>query len=397
MPRWLNIKLIALFTVIGISYFAYTKLSTHGAPQGGHFGGAAPVSVAEVLVRNVQQWNEFSGRLVAVDQVEVRPRVSGPIESIHFKSGTQVNKGDLLFMIDPRPYAAEVARAQGALASAQAQVKLSNSEWDRAQKLIVDKVISQSEFDSRKNTFNVNVANLKSMQAALDSAKLNLGYTQIRAPISGKISRAEVTIGNLVGPTMPQPLASVVASSPIYADFEVDENTFLQYATAVRADPKRISQIPVMMGLASENDTPHKGYIDSFDNQLNSASGTIRVRAVFANQDGMLLPGLFARMKLGEANHHSAVLISDRAIGTDQNKKFVLVVGPDNKVNYREIKLGHEVDGLRVVREGLKPGDKIVVNGLQRARPGSEIIPELVPMETSDTLQAVKPEGKDKA
>jgi multidrug efflux system membrane fusion protein len=397
MPRWLNFKIIGLVAVVGISYFAYNKFTSHGAPQGGHFGQAAPVSVAEVLVRNVQQWNEYSGRLVAVNQVEVRPRVSGPIEAIHFKSGTTVNKGDLLFTIDPRPYAAEVARAQGALASAAAQVKLSNSEWERAQKLIVDKVISQSEFDSRKNTYNVNVANLKSMQAALDSAKLNLDYTQIRAPISGKISRAEFTIGNLVAPTMPAPLATVVASSPIYADFEVDENTFLQYAKVVKADPKQVSQIPVMMGLASDNDTPHQGYIDSFDNQLNTASGTIRVRAVFANADGLLVPGLFARMKLGEANHHSAVLISDRAIGTDQNKKFVLVVGADNKVNYREIKLGHEVDGLRVVREGLKPGDKIVVNGLQRARPGSEIIPELVPMDTQDALQAVKPEAKDKA
>ncbi|MBN9287882.1 MAG: efflux RND transporter periplasmic adaptor subunit [Gammaproteobacteria bacterium] len=388
MPRWFNKEVVAIFVVVGFSYGAYRFFAPGGAHDMPH--GGAPVSVAEVLERDVQQWNEFSGRLVAVNQVEIRPRVSGTIEEIHFKSGALVKKGDLLFTLDQRPYLAEVNRAQGTLASAEAQVKLTASELARAEHLIKDKVISQSEFDSRKNAFNVNEAIFKSAKAALESARINLDYTQIRSPITGRISRAEITKGNLIEAGINTPvLATVISNAPIYADFEVDENTFLRYAHLTKSDTKEVNQIPVMMGLATESDTPHKGYIESFDNRLNSASGTIRVRAVFANTDGTLVPGLFARMKLGDAGNQHVLLITDRAIGTDQNKKFVLVVGDDNKVAYREIKLGNVVNGLRVVREGLIPGEKIVVNGLQRARPGSEITPELVSMEIKPTVANV--------
>lgn len=394
MPRWLNKEIVAILVVVSLSYGAYRFFAPGGANQGAH-GQGAPVSVAEVLERDVQQWNEFSGRLVAANQVEIRPRVSGTIEEIHFKSGAMVKKGDLLFTLDQRPYVAEVNRALGVLASAEAQLKLSQSELTRAEQLIKEKIISQSEFDSRTNAFNVNEAVFKSAKAALETAKINLEYTQIRSPIAGKISRAEITKGNLIEAGINTPvLATVISNTPIYADFEIDETTFLQYGHLTQKADNQLRQIPVMMGLATESDTPHQGFIESFDNRLNSASGTIRVRAIFDNADGVLVPGLFARMKLGEAGNQHAVLITDRAIGTDQNKKYVLVVGQDNKVVYREVKLGKMVEGLRVVQEGLKPGEKIVVNGLQRARPGSEIMPEIVPMEMKTA--AVK-SGKEQA
>jgi multidrug efflux system membrane fusion protein len=394
MARLFSKKIMFLILAIIVSFFTLKQFFGRGShPMAGHHGQAMPVSVAQVLEKDVQQWHEFSGRLVATEQVDIRPRVSGTIDAIHFHSGAIVKKGDLLFSIDSRPFAAEMARAQGAYASAEAQVMLSNSEFERAQKLIKDKVISQSEFDMRKNAFKVNQALLKSAKAALETAKINLEYTQIKSPITGKISRPEITIGNLIDAGSPV-LATVVSSTPIYADFEMDEQTFLQYAKAYRSERVKINQIPVMMGLATEDGTPHIGHIESFDNHLNSASGTIRIRAVFNNEDGALVPGFFARVKLGNTAMSRSILITDRAVGTDQNKKFVLVVGDDNKVNYREIKLGTVVQGMRVVLDGLAPGEKIVVNGLQRARPGSEVIPEIVSMEQK---QAAIPEVKEKA
>ncbi len=389
MPRWLNNKIIGVALVLGASFFLY-RYFTHGTPtQQGHFGGAMPVSVAQVIERDIQKWNEYAGRLVASDQVDIRPRIAGTIEGIHYKSGAIVNKGDLLFSIDARPFVAELARAQGALTSAAAQVELSQSEFARAEKLIHDKVISQSEFETRKNALNVNQALLKSAKAAVETAKINLDYTQIRSPIKGIISRPEITPGNLIEPGV-RVLASVVSHSPIYADFEIDEQAFLEYSKSNQFNAQNANQIPVGMGLANEQGFPHQGYIESFDNRLNSASGTIRVRAVFKNEDKSLVPGLFARINLGEAAKAHALLITDKAIGTDQNKKFVLVVGADNKVNYREVKLGTLVQGLRVIQDGLKKGDKIVVNGLQRARPGSEVIPEVVPMENTASLAPTK-------
>jgi multidrug efflux system membrane fusion protein len=394
MARLFNKKIMLFILAIIVSFFTLKHFLGPDAKQlAGHHGQAMPVSVAQVLEQDVQQWNEFSGRLVATEQVDIRPRVSGTIDAIHFNSGAIVKKGDLLFSIDSKPFAAEMARAQGAYASAEAQVMLSNNEFERAQKLITDKVISQSEFDMRKNAFKVNEALLKSAKAALETAKINLDYTQIRSPITGKISRPEITIGNLIDAGSPV-LATVVSSTPIYADFEMDENTFLQYAKAYRSERVKINQIPVMMGLATDDGTPHIGHIESFDNHLNSNSGTIRIRAVFKNDDGSLVPGFFARVKLGNTATSHSILITDRAVGTDQNKKFVLIVGDDNKVNYREVKLGAQVQGMRVVLEGLKPDEKIVVNGLQRARPGSEVIPEIVPMEQK---QAAIQDVKEKA
>ncbi|MBS0285846.1 MAG: efflux RND transporter periplasmic adaptor subunit [Proteobacteria bacterium] len=383
MPRLLKNKYVGVILIVGALFFTYRHFAANSANNAqGHFGQAMPVSVAQVIERDVQKWNEFSGRLVAREHVEIRPRIAGTIDAIHYKSGALINKGDLLFTIDPRPFEAEYSKAQGAFSSAQAQLTLTTSEFERAQRLIKDKVISQSEYDTRKNALNVNQALFKSAKAALETAKINLDYTQIRSPIQGIISRPEITVGNLVEPGT-RILTTVVSHSPIYADFEIDEQAFLEYTKANKLNHQAINHIPVKMGLANESGTPHIGFIESFDNQLNSASGTIRVRAVFKNENGTLLPGLFARINLGEAAKANVLLITDRAVGTDQNKKFVLVVGDDNKVNYREVKLGPVVQGLRVVQSGLQKGEKIVVNGLQRARPGSEVIPEIVPMDTT--------------
>ncbi|MCD6034677.1 MAG: efflux system, rane fusion protein CmeA [Rickettsiales bacterium] len=392
MPQWTNrnkisnrTKIIAAIIVVAMGSFSYKRFIAGGSgvPQG--MGGGAPVSVAEVIEREVQIWSEFSGRLVAVDEVEVRPQVSGLIESIRFKNGAMVRKDELLLTIDPRQYAAEFNRAEGALASAKAQVSLAKTELARAKRLSKDQAIPQREYDERKNAYNVAEANLKSAEASLDAARLNLNYTKVKAPIAGKVGRAEITAGNLVeaGPNAPI-LTTVVGNDPIYVDFEVDENTFLQYAGAGND-----TQIPVVMSLNGKNDLALSGHVESFDNHLNTTSGTIRARAVFDNKDGSLIPGLFVRVKLGTATQAPAVLITERAVGTDQNKKFVFVLGEGNAATYREIVLGSVVDGgLRVVREGLKPGEKIVVNGLQRVHPGQPISPEMVSMDTGQPLNA---------
>ena len=380
MIRLLNKKFIVLSLIALGVYFIYRNF--HQAPQRGHhaMGMQTPeVAIAEVIQRNTQEWNEFSGKCVAVDEVDLHPQVSGIIESIHFRDGSFVKKGDLLFTIDKKPFAAEVARLEGALASAQAQVNFSRTEFERVEQLVKDKVISQSEYDTRKNVFYVSEANLKSAIAALDAAKISLNYTQIRSPLTGKISRSHVSEGDLVEPGMHMVLTKVISLSPIYVDFEVDEKTYLQY-THNMMHPSG-APIPVMMGLSQDEGTPYQGFIASFDNHIDNATGTLKVRAQFENPTGLLLPGLFARIKLSNAGNKPLVLITDRAIGTDQNKKFVFVLGKDNAIAYREIQLGPIVDNLRVVRSGLNPGEKIVVNGLQRVRPGMKIKTEMLSMD----------------
>lgn len=381
MPRPIKL-LVAILIIAGIGWYVYGHFF---APHGGAGmqGGAPTVSVAKVIERNVEQWNEFSGRLVAVGQVDIRPRVSGTIEAVYFKNGAIVQKGDPLFTIDPRPY-------QAALEAANARATLAENELKRAQKLVKEKAIPQRDYDQRKNDAEV-------ARADLVRAKLDLEYTRITSPINGRVSRAEITVGNLVdgGGNAPV-LTRVVSISPIYADFEVDEANFLQY---VHAETRDVSQIQVQMGLASDKDTPFKGHIESFDNRLDNTSGTIRVRAVFDNADGTLVPGLFARIRLGSSTAGKALLITDRAVGTDQSKKFVIVVGADNKTEHREVKLDGMADGLRIVHEGLKPGEQIIVSGLQRVMmPGQPVTPEVVAMDAADAPPAAagdkKPEEK---
>jgi multidrug efflux system membrane fusion protein len=394
MPGWFKFAVVAAF-LSGLGYLGYAKwMAMHmGGPPGGMMmGGAATVEVAEVAPKDVQLWNEFSGRLVAVDAAEIRPRVSGPIESVNFKNGAQVAKDDPLFVIDPAPYRAEADRQQGQLASAQAQQALAETQFARAEGLFRTKAISQSEYDQRQNDLNVARAAVKSAEAALEAAKLNLDYTQVKAPIAGRAGRAEVTVGNMVqaGPNAPM-LTMIASINPIYADFDMDEATYLHYAKENGADR---THIPVQLGLATEKGTPHEGHIESFDNRLDPASGTIRVRAVFENPDGVLVPGLFARIRMADAGTSNVLLVNDRAIGTDQDKKFVLTVNADNKTEYRQVKLGPPAEGLRVVEEGLQAGDKVIISGLlPTIRPGMPVIPQAVAMDAPPHVPNAGPPG----
>lgn len=345
---------------------------------------APPVSVAAAIERTIRDWDEFSGRLEAVEKVELRPRVSGYIERIHFTQGAEVAKGDLLFDIDPRSFEQEVRRADAQVAGAKNRVELAAGEHARAAKLVDSGAVSRQELDERAAALRDAESALKSAQSALELAQLNLGYTKVRAPISGRSSRAELTAGNYVtaGQTV---LTTILSIDPIYAVFEADEQAFLKYADlSRRAAGTRVAKNPVQMGLANEAGHPHKGTVEFVDNRLNPQTGTIVARALFDNRERRFTPGLFARVKLAGGASYAAVLVDDRAVGTDQSKRFVLVVDADAKASYREVKLGAPVDGLRVVREGLKAGETIVVNGLQRVRPGMQVQPTVVAMDPAE-------------
>lgn len=375
---------LACVAIAAAAWLSYESPVGATAPQQAQPPDAMPVSVAEVVQRTITEWDEFSGRLEAVEGVEVRSRVAGYIEAVKFAPGSLVEKGDTLFVIDPRPFAAAVARAEAALASARARLTLTASELGRAQRLLDDRAIAQREFDERSNAHREAQAAVQGAQAALDSARLELGYTRITAPISGRVGRAEVTVGNLVSAGANGPrLTTIVSTTPIHAVFEVDERSFLRYAAHGNAnggDPVSDS-IPIFLGLADEAGHPHRGRLEFVDNQVDAHSGTILLRAVFDNADGRLKPGMYARLKIGGAGSAQALLVADRAIGTDQSKRYVLVVGTDDTLEWREVKLGPIADGLRVVREGLQPGERIVVNGLQRVRPGMRVAPKPVAMD----------------
>jgi RND family efflux transporter MFP subunit len=345
---------------------------------------APRVSVAKVLERSITEYDEFTGRFEAVERVEVRPRVSGYIAAVSFEEGREVKKGDVLFTIDRRPYEAEFKRAKAELARATTQQSLAQSERERATKMLEQRAISREEFDTRVSGSEQAVANVQAAEAALDAAQLNLTFTQVRAPISGLVSRAEITAGNLVtsGQTL---LTTLVSIDPIYVEFEGDERVFLKYAALARNGStanSRGTESPVFVGLADETDTPHEGKVVFLDNALDPQTGTIRVRGQLQNAERRFTPGMFARVKLVGGAQHNALLINDSAIGTDQNVRYVFAVGADNKVQYRAVKLGPVVDGMRVIRDGVTVGETIVVNGLQRVRPGSVIAPELVAMGT---------------
>ncbi|EON18380.1 cation/multidrug efflux system, mebrane-fusion component [Cupriavidus sp. GA3-3] len=378
---------LAIVVVLGAGVAGSILRPWHGGEAHANTPPPAPaIEVAAVVGQTITEWDEFSGRVEAVERVEIRPRVGGTIDAVHFREGALVKKGDPLFTIDPRPYAAEVARADAALGAAQVRAAHAQSEQTRAQRLLDDNAISKREFDERINAARETSANVRAAQAQLETARLNLAYTRITAPVAGRVSRAEITVGNLVAAGTGSPaLTTVVSVSPIYASFEIDEQSYLRY-TAPGAGGGQ-PNLPVYLGLANEDGNPHEGKIQSVDNRLDPRSGTIRVRAVFQNEDGRLLPGLYAKVKLGGGAPHAAVLVNDRAIGTDQGKKFVLVVDKTNKLVYREVELGPNHDGLRVVRKGLKPGETIVVNGLQRVRPGDTVQPKPVAMAFRSELE----------
>ena len=376
---WITGVAAAAIVAAGGALIATQKSHAEAAQPAAQAPQAIPVSVATVVQQKVALWDEFSGRLEAVQRVDVRARVAGAVQSVHFREGALVKQGELLVTVDPAPYAAEVERADAQVAAAQARVTYTRSEMERATRLWEERAIAQRERDERQNAQREADANLRAAQAALQTARLNLGYTQVRAPVAGRVGRIEVTVGNLVaaGPGAPV-LTTLVSVSPIYASFDADENVV---ARALLDNPRNaIDRIPVLIDTATSNGKPYQGKLQLIDNQVDAKSGTVRVRAAFDNTDGALMPGQFARIRMGQAKDTEALLINERAVGTDQSKKFVMVLGTGNKVDYREVQLGAPAGGLRVVTSGLKAGETIVVNGLQRVRPGALVAPQTVPM-----------------
>jgi RND family efflux transporter MFP subunit len=355
------------------------------------------VSIAQPIPRKVNEWDEFTGRLASPETVEVRARVSGYIDKIHFKEGSDVKQGDLLVTIDQRPYQATVDRLKADLGAARARGELARAEAKRGESLAATKAISTDTYETRLKTAAEAEQAVLSAEAALKSAQLDLEFTEVRAPISGRISNARITAGNLVtgGSTANTTLLTTIVSlDPLYCYFDADEASALRYRQLHR-EGKRVSAIfnpiPAEMALGNEQGFPHKGTVDFVDNQINPATGTIRARAVFANPDHLMAPGFFARVRIPGVGEYQAVLIRDSAISSDQGRLFVLTVDDKNKTVYRPIKTGPIVDGLRVVREGLSTSDRVIVSGLMSARPGVIVVPQVIPMSTNTTVAAEVP------
>ena len=351
---------------------------------------AVAVTVAVVEPRQASLWDDFSGRLEAVNRVELRSRVAGAIQSTNFTEGELVKAGDVLFKIDPAPYAAEVDKAQAQLEAAKARVVFTAGELERGQQLVGNNVVTRRDFDQRDNANREAIANVKAAEATLQTARLNLDYTEVRAPVDGRVGKIEVTKGNLVAAGTSSPvLTSLVSVNPIYASFDADEDIVLRAIGSIAdASGKRgkLDQIPVEMSTSSGSIV--QGHIQLIDNQVNGQSGTIRVRATFSNDDGRLIPGQFARLRMGQPKQQTLVMVDERAIGTDQDKKFVMVVGADNRAQYCAITLGGSVEGMRIVTSGLKSGDRVVVNGLQRVRPGALLKSQVAEMGVHDSRHA---------
>jgi len=358
-----------------------------------------PVTVAPVVSRSVIEWDEFSGRVEAIEYVDIRPRVAGTIVGVHFKEGQMVKAGDLLFSIDPRPYQAELARAEAQKAQASAALNLAHTELERTRRLADENAVAKRELDQHNNAVLEAEAQLKAAEAAVMSARLNLQYASVTAPVSGRVSRAEITMGNLVGVGLnTPPLTTLVSVSPVYVNFEIDEQTFQRYAALGASGNANVERIPVAIGISNEEGYPHPAKLQAFDNRVDTQSGTIRARAVVKNADHLLTPGMFARVRIGGGGQKPALLIDDKAVGTDQDKKFVMVVGADNKATYRPVTLGPIVDGMRVVRAGLEAGEKVIVNGLQRVRPNDQVAPVLAEAEKPiQQLKTVRRDAKPRA
>ncbi|MCX4192833.1 efflux RND transporter periplasmic adaptor subunit [Methylophaga sp. OBS1] len=334
---------------------------------------APPPPVAEFITvapQDVRIWTGFSGRLSAVDMAEIKPLVGGELQQVLFEDAQQVEKGDLLFVIDPRPYQAAVKRAEAQLTSARSRAKLAEDELKRSEQLVKKKLVSESVFDAAKNEFQVATASIEEASSALAQAKLNLDYCFIRAPFSGQVSRAELTVGNIIETSPNAPvLTTLVANDKLYAEFDVDEQTYLR--TVRRSQGDKV--MPVAMTLAADSSVTYQGQIHSFDNQLDTSSGTIRARAIFENSDGALTPGMYANVRLGTAEPQSVMLVPERAVGTNQDKKFVYVINDDDVVSYHQVTLGAHHEGSRIVLSGLQSGDRVVVNGLSHIRPDSKV------------------------
>ncbi len=338
------------------------------------------VSVAQVLNKQVREWDDFTGRVSAVETVELRPRVSGYVERVAFQEGQEVKKGDLLFVIDQRRYKAQFAQAQAELERTRAEARLAQTQDKRAQTLVEAKAISREEFETRRAATTQSNAAVRAAEAAVENAQLDLQFTQVRAPIDGRAGRALVTEGNLAQADATM-LTTVVSQDPVYVYFESDEQSFLRYQELARKGERAESKNPVRVGLASEQGYPHEGTVDFIDNQVDSTTGTIRARAVLRNPDRIFTPGLFARVQLEGSGQFKAMLIDDKAVLTDQDRKYVYVLGPKNAAVRKDVVLGRVVDGLRVVSSGLMPTDQVIVHGVQKVFfPGMPVTPKTIAM-----------------
>ncbi len=344
-----------------------------------------PVDVAKVVSQRLTEWDNFTGRLESPHIVALRPRVSGYIDFVAFDEGQYVEQGQTLFLIDNRTFKAEVSRLTAQLEEAKSRVQLAEQNYNRAFKLRKTQAVSEEVLDARLAEKNQALASLNQTQAELDVARLNRGFARVEAPISGRISRANITEGNFVTAGQTE-LTRIVSTDRLYAYFDIDEQTYLNYLSSTNKASTAVSEQPVAMRLANESDYHHWGQIDFIDNQVNSSTGTLRVRVVFNNDEGRLIPGLFAHLKLAGDTQEQGILIKEKAIGTDLNNKFVLVVNEENKVEYRPVTLGDKVGSMRIIKRGLNANDSIVVDGLQRVRPGALVAANEVPMGDEDAL-----------
>ena len=372
----------------GVSILAAAVLTACSGSHAEEAGMPPPpsVSAAPVLVKQVSQWDDFSGRVEAVESVELRPRVSGYIDKVNYVEGQEVKKGDVLFTIDARSYRAELDRATAELNRARTQAQVSRSEADRARRLSDQQAISTETWEQRRAVSEQALAQVQAAQAAVDAARLNMEFTQVRAPINGRAGRAMVTAGNLVtAGDSASVLTTLVSLDKVHVYFDADEGTFLRYAQMARKGERpseRDSELPVKVGLSGENGFPHEGKVDFLDNQVTRSTGTIRVRALLDNADRAFTPGLFARVQLLGSGQFQAMLIDEKAVLTDQDRKFVYVVDKDNKAQRRDIQLGRNADGLRIVEQGLKAGDRVIIDGVQKVfMPGMPVQAKAVAMQ----------------
>lgn len=349
------------------------------------------VKVAQPLQKEVLEWDEYTGRIEAMETVEVRARVDGYLDKVNFKAGDLIKKGDLLFVIDPRPYRAELNRAEGELEQARARLELAKNDFQRAERMLRSKAISLEEYDTRSKGQREASAAVRAAEASAQTARLNLEFTEVRAPISGRIGRELVTQGNLVngGGGDGTLLTIIVSTDPVYVYIDADERAVLRYrrlAEAGKRSNDRETRIPAKLALIDESDFPHDGYIDYIEPRMDPSTGTLRARGVFPNPNELLSPGFFGRVRVPGSPPYQGYLIPDRAIGTDQGQKFVWIVKDDDSVEYRQIVPGVAVGSMRVVSDGLQPGEWVVIEGIQKIRPGSKVQAERITLSETDGI-----------
>ncbi|HHA1554170.1 TPA: efflux RND transporter periplasmic adaptor subunit [Enterobacter cloacae] len=384
---WGNFHLNALGAVLlsALIVGCDEGVAQNAAPQ------APTVSAADVVVKSISQWDSFNGRIEAVESVQLRPRVSGYIDKVNYTDGQEVKKGQVLFTIDDRTYRATLEQAQAALARAKTQASLAQSEANRTDKLVNTHLVSREEWEQRRAAAVQAQADIRAAQAAVDAAQLNLDFTKVTAPIDGRASRALITSGNLVtAGDSASVLTTLVSQKTVYVYFDVDESTYIHYqklALSGQGAASNHQALPVEIGLVGEDDYPHQGKVDFLDNQLTPSTGTIRMRALLDNTQRQFTPGLFARVRLPGSAEFQATLIDDKAVLTDQDRKYVYVVDKESKAQRRDITPGRLADGLRIVQQGLKPGDKVIVDGLQKVfMPGMPVNAKTVAMTTRAAL-----------